>query len=610
MTKYLSVITFLALFFTCSREKPAVEIDNMHHYAQSRKNDLTLAIYYTAHSVRDNLSNPEGRREAVSLMQANGISKIYVEVYRAGLVVETDLLKEVVTYFQNNGFGVVGGIATVPGGDFGVRQEGPLGWLNWQDEKTQNDLRGVMEAVAPVFDTFIVDDFFCTSDTSALSKEKKGDRDWSQYRRDLLTELSTSLFIAPAKKANPDIHMIIKYPQWYDRFHLFGYELAREPDLFDEVWVGTETRGQYTQRFGFVQPYEGFINYRWISSIAGPKIGGAWFDHGDCDDLDFIEQAYQSVLAGAKELVMFESNSFINGHKGHHQLKIKFPQLADLASVVARHPVVGVAGYKPVNSDAGGDLYVMDYIGMFGIPLVPVSTYPTDEKVIFLPTQAATDKDIFQKIQKSLEGGAKIIMTTGFLSGADQGEKLAEQAGIDWPITLSTIKAEQVQVNGESDSLSIPLDLAAAMASPVENSLLQALSGEETVPFFTVNKEKNMYVLNSHTFSQADFDAVGEVLLSPRQLGLLEIPREWANTLRAAFNQHTGLTLDAPARVTMQPMGDGGIVLHNYNREEVTVNLETREKAAFTDSFKEQEVTKDGEKNVVTMKARSRVWLR
>ncbi|MCP5064918.1 MAG: hypothetical protein GY936_21060, partial [Ignavibacteriae bacterium] len=376
----ISVLILIPVMLS-SCMKESNEIDDMFTYANSRSNDLQLGIYITAQAVNGLLDTDAGRREVISIFRANGITKAYVEVYRGGLIVDQGLLEKVRDTFLKNKIEVVGGIATVPGKNFGVKQEGQLGWFNWQNPKTQNDLKEVVKMSAKVFDEFIVDDFLCTADTSDESKIAKGDKSWSQYRRDLLTKLSTEIFIEPAKKVNPNITMIIKYPQWYDRFHLFGYELEREPQLFDKVYVGTETRGQYTQRYGFVQPYEGFVNYSWIKDIVGNKIGAAWFDHGDCDANDFIEQAYQSVLAGAKEITIFNYFDFINGHKSHHLLRVQFEQLADLAKSVAANPVVGVASYKPINSDAGGDLYLMDYIGTLGIPLVPVHQYPVDAKV-------------------------------------------------------------------------------------------------------------------------------------------------------------------------------------------------------------------------------------
>ncbi len=581
--------------------------EDIWNYALSRKDDLKLSTYITAHTVQSMFSTAEGRRETLSLLRCNGITRVYVEVYRSGLVVSPDLLKETVDFMQNNGFEVVGGIATVPGGDFGVMQDGPLSWFNWQNEKTQNDLRNVMEKAAPLFNEFIIDDFVCTADTSLESKTAKGDRSWSEYRRSLLTGLLEPVFIRPAKALNPDIKMIIKFPQWYDRFHLFGYDVATKPALFDGVWVGTETRGQYTQRYGFVQPYEGFVNYRWISTLAGDKIGGAWFDHGDCDELDFIEQAYQSVLAGSKELVIFNFDSFIYGHPGHHLLRQDFKKLADLAAAVAKNPVGGVAAYKPPNSDAGGDLYLMDYIGMFGVSLVPESEYPENAKVVFLPTQAATDDAVVEKAVKSLEKGAKLILTTGFLANAKGGEKLAARAQVKWPLSFEETTAHSVISNGEEVAVEFPVIMDYLLIPDGAETLLQTGDNKKSI-FMIQNKEKNITIINTHTFSQQDFDAVGEVLLSPGRLGLLEVPRSWANTIRNSFQADNVTVADAPTRITFQQLSDGSFVVHNYNRGKATVVIQLSQNNGLTDGFTGKEFATENGKLKLEMAPRSRVW--
>lgn len=600
--KKMSVLSLLILCLTMGCQQPKSNVDSVFEFALSHQDDLQLSVYITAHTVERLLSQEAGLREATSLMMANGITKVYLEVYRSGLVVEPQLLAEVTEYFSQQGFEVVGGIATVPGREFGVRQEGPLGWFNWQNEKTQRELRKVMVDVAPIFDTFIVDDFLCTSDTSVESKSAKGAQEWSEYRRSLLTELATSIFIAPAKSVNPDIEMIIKYPQWYDRFHLFGYDVESGPRLFDKVWVGTETRGQYTQRFGFVQPYEGFINYRWISSLSGDKIGGAWFDHGDCDALDFIEQAYQTVLAGANEIVIFNYDSFVNGHPGHHHLRMDLEKLIKLARVVKTSPVEGIPSYKPPHSDAGGDLYVMDFIGMLGIPIVPVSSYPEKAKIIFLPTQAATDPGIVEKVKRSIEGGARMIMTTGFLAHVDDKGVLSKLAGVNKP-TIDPFKTSQLLVEGNSIEPELPLELEARLSVSEAEALLSAVENKVPQPYLTENN--NIYVLNSHTFSQADFDAVGEVLLSPRPLGILELPDHWTNELRAVFNHEMAVDIKAPSRVTLQPLANGDVIIHNYNKEPVEIGL------LGTDFSEVNQFTRESisEKERIKIKPRARVWL-
>ncbi len=606
MKTTLSFLLILAVLFGFQgcKQTPKAS-DDVQSLAEARKSVLKLSVYIIAQTVDQFLTTEAGRQEALSILHCNGITKVYIETYRSGLVIPPELIKSTVSFFKENGFEVVGGIATVPGPNFGVAQEGPLAWLNWQNSKTQNDLRKVMEDSAPFFDTFIIDDFLCTADTSLESKAAKGDRSWSEYRRSLLTDLAQSILINPAKAKNPGIRIIIKYPQSYDRFHLFGYDVATEPKLFDGVWVGTETRGQYTQRYGFVQPYEGFINYRWISTLSGNKIGGAWFDHGDCTDIDFIEQAYQSVLSGAKELVMFNFDSFISGHPGHHLLRQDFEKLADLAKAVAAHPVQGVAGYKPANSDAGGDLYLMDYIGMFGVSLVPVSQYPENSSVIFLPTQAAADRDIVPKIISSLDKGAKIILTTGFLVNANGNEQLARMAGVKLSTNTLRNNYQFTLNNGHTEKLKFPLTTEYQIVPDGSGVLLRTSDNQ---PFLVQNK--NLYLINTHTFSQQDFDAVGEVLLCPRQIGLLELPRSWMNMIRSAFRPKDEPVLDAPSRVSMQTLSDHSFVIHNYNQERTVVNITLPESGVFSDGFSHRPIPVNGKGIRLEMEPRSRIWVR
>lgn len=602
-----SLIIFVYIIsWSCKKE--IKQSDDFWKLANEEKQNLRLSTYLTAHTVKQMFTTESGRTEALSLLRCYGITKVYLEVYRSGLVISPGLIKESVQFLKGNGFEVTGGIATVPGEGFGVAQDGPLGWFNWQNTKTQDDLRKVIEDSAPYFNSFIVDDFLCTSDTSMESKSARGKRSWSEYRRSLLTELAQSVIIDPVKKKNPGIKVIIKYPQWYDRFHLFGYDVEKETKLFDGIWVGTESRGQYTQRFGFVQPYEGFVNFRWLSSIAGKKTGGAWFDHEDCTDQDFIDQAYQSVLAGAKELIIFSFDSFITGHPGHHLLLQDFEKLAQLAETVANHPVIGPAGYKPPNSDAGGDLYLLDYIGMLGVSIVPESVYPEDARVIFLPTQAASDTTILQKITKTLNGGAKIIMTTGFLMKARDGEKLARLAEIKWPLAHIQSEIDSLISEGTPVKLKFPLSMDYHII-PEGAEILLKCADTPAESFLVQNQKKNVFVLNSHTFSQKDFDAVGEVLLCPRRIGLTELPESWVNIIRSAFNTEEEPFFSAPGRITIQHLSDDSFFINNYNQETITLNILLNRTDSYTEGFSGEKISTGGKNIEFEMKPRTQIWL-
>ncbi|MEK7996889.1 MAG: hypothetical protein AAB403_24055, partial [Planctomycetota bacterium] len=425
-------------------------------------------------------------------------------------------------------------------------------------------------------------------------KAAKGDRSWGQYRRALLTERAGSVFIRPAKQVNPKITMIVKYPQWYDRFHLFGYDTQTLPRLFDEVWVGTETRGRNTRRYGFVQPYEGFVNYRWLADIAGDKIGGAWFDHGDCGEHDFLDQAYTSVLAGAAELVFFNFSNLIEGHPDHEKVIAEFDRLADLAAFVRKHPVVGVPAYKPVNSDPGGDMYIMDFIGMLGIPLVPVHTFPQSAPVIFLPAQAAADPGLLGRVNEARKRGVQLILTTSLLIACPDGGELARMVGLDPNIQSKPTRAAPAWANG--------MDVTVDLESPIEGrpgrGNILCTFGDKQLALLIASETPSgrIALFNTHTYSQADFDAVGEVLLCPRPLGLLDMQGPALSALREAFgNGATSLegsgipAFDGPSCVTFHPFGSQSCVIQNFNDKAVnitvTVHIQKEKPGRFVDEF-------------------------
>jgi len=587
--------------------------------ARRRASDLRLASYATSHQVEQLATDPAIRTRAWETIRRMGLTKLYIEVYRGGHTVGAEQLAFVRDWLREKDIEVVGGIATVPGGDFGVRQKGPLGWFNWQNEKTQRDIERVIRMAAGIFDTFIVDDFLCTGDVSDESNAAKGERSWGQYRRELLTELAGSIFVGPAKEVNSDITMIVKYPQWYDRFHLFGYDTRTLPQMFDKVWVGTETRGRNTQRFGFVQPYEGFVNYRWLAGIAGEKIGGAWFDHGDCQEHDFIDQAYTSVLAGAAELVFFNFDNVMAGHPDHEKVIAEFDRLADLAAFVREHPVVGVPAYKPPNSDPAGDMYIMDFLGMLGIPVVPVHEFPDEAPVIFLPAQAAADPDLPEQVKKALAKGTHLIFTTNLLIASANGNELARMVGVDPPIQSRPTRARLMQ---ESEKANVTIDLESPIEAKAGPGNIICISGDKQLALLTVSEtpRSRIALLNTHTYSQADFDAVGEVLLCPRPLGLLEINGPALSALRETFGSSA---FDGPGCVTFHPFGSSGglgCVIQNFNDKavnaSVTMPVEKGRSNRFVEAFAGTAIaagTAEPSDHValeLSVPARGRVWVR
>ena len=116
-----------------------------------------------------------------------------------------------------------------------------------------------------------------------------------EYRRTLLYEVCERDILAPAKSANPNVHFIIKYPCWYRGYAERGYDPARQADLFGECWIGTETRDANPSLL------QACWIMAWMDGLTGGKCGGGWYDALDCTPEKFIEQAYYTILGGARE---------------------------------------------------------------------------------------------------------------------------------------------------------------------------------------------------------------------------------------------------------------------------------------------------------------------
>lgn len=515
---------------------------------------LRLSVYATAGSILAHLAPATNRDRVLERFDRLGVTHVFLEGRRGDEYVPPATLAEVRDLLRARGIATSGGIATVPGANFGTRQQGPLGWLNWESPKTRADVAGFFRENAPLFDRLIVDDFFCTGDQSPESDRARGHRSWSDYRRDLMASLVQPLIFEPTRAARPQTRLIIKFPQWYDRFHLFGYDPVRLAPPFDAVWVGTEVRNPLTRRMGFVQPTEGYINFSWIRAAVGEKVVGAWFDHIECTPRNFVDQAFLSVLAGARDLTLFQLGDVVADHPGDALLAEKLPALRELAAQVRAHESRrrGVPYYKPPASDAADNLYLMDYLAMIGWPILPVATFPTNAPVLCLGAQAAADPAIGPRLTAALARGATVIVTPAFLRLA--GPTVAALAGVTVAPEPDAAVADQLQIDAS-------LRPAAAQ---VRRSLPGTPAG--SVPLLTTQPHGRgqLAVLNVRTFSEADFRASNEWLLAPQPLGWSTLATPIAHELQQLVLAPLGVRGATPAGVALH-LFEGAACFYNFN---------------------------------------------
>ncbi|MBK9139870.1 MAG: hypothetical protein IPM17_14060 [Verrucomicrobia bacterium] len=531
---------------------------------------LRISVYATADDVLRHLAPTDQRDATLAKLRPLGVSRVFLEGRRGDEYVPPRVLAEVRDWLAGQGIASAGGIATVPGNTFGTRQNEGLGWLNWEDPRTRRDVAGFFSENADVFDEVIVDDFFCTGDTSPASDAARAGRPWSQYRRDLLVSLIEPMIVQPARARRPDIRLIIKFPQWYDRFHLFGYDPERMAPPFDRVWVGTEARNPLTRRMGYVQPTEGYMNFRWLHSVCGEKTVGAWFDHIECTAENFVDQAFQSVLAGASELTLFRLGDIVGDHPGDALLARRLPDLFDLAQKVKGQTRRGIAFYKPPNSDADDNLYLADYLGMIGLPILPTADWPANAAAVFLGAQAAADPEVVGKLRGVLDRGGTVVVTPAFLRRV--GERVQLLAGVAVGPEPQAGEVATLGIGAAVHSLAHPLDVDLALEGRSARVRISGRAAGGTCPVLTERRESRgrFIVLNARTFSEADFRAANEWLLSPKPLGWSQLPAAVANEVRTRLTAPLRLRLAAPGGVGVYRF-TAGTAMHNFRDQTVEV---------------------------------------
>ncbi len=209
---------------------------------------------FTAQDVRDHLSTEQGRQEALEFCRKMGITKVYIESFRDGYQAEEATLKTARDFFRQAGLKVSGCVTTT-----GIGKPS-TGWqvaACYTHRQNQERLESIFRFTAALFDEIMIDDFFFTDCECSECAAAKGALSWQQYREKLMLQISRERVLGPAHAVNPNVKVIIKFPQWYDRFQERGYVPDQEAAIFDRIWVGTELRDPASDEWGNKQQYEG-----------------------------------------------------------------------------------------------------------------------------------------------------------------------------------------------------------------------------------------------------------------------------------------------------------------------------------------------------------------
>lgn len=401
-----------------------------------------FSTLFTAQDVRNHLSSDAGIDTAINWCKSTAITHVYLEEFRDGYLADRATLEHARDKFRAAGILVSGCVTTTRVGKPANRWADEISC--YTDQQTQERLQAIFQYAAGLFDEIMIDDFFfevCTCsncDAARLARQVTvGDKtypvggdSWADYHCALMLHVAQDRVIAAAKKVNPKVRLILKYPQWYDVYPERGYDVGDETASFDEIWAGTETR-DFTNavHWGGTIQYEGYFLMRWLGDVGGAKCGGGWYDWLGTSEAEYIEQARQTILGGARESMLFcygglnpdgETNLASSipfptdtGPADVAALRANIPELLATAREVQRRQPLGIAAYKPLNSEAGEESRVFDFVGMMGFPLVPCHEFPTNAPAAFFSLHVLQDPNIVTELNDYIKTRRPVLMTDG-----------------------------------------------------------------------------------------------------------------------------------------------------------------------------------------------------
>jgi hypothetical protein len=413
--------------------------------AASSHSDFQVAIYARAFEVAK-MADLDWLSEQLGLLtQFIKVDKFYLETHRDRFVVDESTLVKARDFLHSRGIRVSGGIAVT------ADELDRYRTYCYSTPADREMLSDVVSLSARVFDQVVLDDFFFTNCRCALCIAAKGDRSWTEARLAQMELAAHELVLGPAREANPNVQVVIKYPNWYEHFQGLGFDLDVGPRIFDAIYAGNETRDPVVC-LQHLQPYESYLVSRYFENIKpGGHLGG-WVDPFGISNLDrYAEQIWLTLFARAPEITLFDIKALtgpvIEGGRGPWQgsgtsfdydsalarylgpdgrlapeavlAAVAGSALSSVEGLIGKlgNPI-GVKAYRPARSS--GEAFIHNYLGMIGLPIDLVPEFPADAPLIFLAESAASDPELIDKMKSYLLEGGSLLITTGLVRATQE----------------------------------------------------------------------------------------------------------------------------------------------------------------------------------------------
>ena len=202
-----------------------------------------------------------------------------------------------------------------------------------------------------------------------------------------------------------------------------------------------------------------------------------------------------------------------------------------------------------------------------------VPRFPTDRQVVLLTEQAARDAEIMTHIQKQLQRGGDVVITSSLLKAIP--EQIAQIA----ELRCSDLKAL--------------VDDMGRHGKPVREILIPQVRYYTNDAWEVVSAGRPLTggvsgypILLRAPYSKGNL----YVLTIPDDMGnLYDYPTEALNAIRRILSPDLGIRLEGPAKVALMVYDNGTFIVESFSDEPVTVTVVTdKGTASLTDIVQQQ----------------------
>jgi hypothetical protein len=548
--------------------------------------NFRVAVYIPVGAV-ERMQNPQWLESSWTTISSQlKIDKVYIETYRSRHIADEQLIEQVKKFFLSHGVQVAGGMA-LTGNDSGQFES-----FCYTDPKDREYVKNISEMTARHFDEIILDDFFFVTTKRDSDIAAKGSKSWTQFRLDLMDEVAKNLVINPAKTANPKVKIIIKFPNWYEHFQGLGFDLEKEPKLFDGIYTGTETRESSITDQN-LQQYESYQVLRYFENIKPGGNGGGWVDTYDLLFVDrYAEQLWDTMFAKAAEITLFNWADLLNpvnhgtrdAWKDQHT-SFDFDRIrAYRTSGDSSHPAmarvagysldqvdsflnqlgkpIGLKSYKPYNST--GEDFLHNHLGMIGVPIDLYPYFPTDADMILLTESARFDPDIVAKIKNQLQSGKNVVITSGLLR-ALQGKGIEGIMELQYTDHKVPVR-EYMNAFGAGSGTKLGVNQTKDILFPE----IRFLTNDSWVLVRGMANDNGFPILLMNHYSKGTI----YVLTIPENFtDIYEMPAEVLNSIKGYLLQDFPVRLDAPSKVSLFAYDNNTFVVESFRDEQTNATV-------------------------------------